>query len=268
MLLFAAVALYAFLYTLPGETIVSPIRSALVGAGLDFRCESAAFVFPFGIRCGNARIAPLIGESLAIDTVTAGFELTGLFRWLPFHLKATKGAASLDIRSSPYLLNPRKVRLRLAKIGTEDVASLLPASPDTGFLVDSADLLWNRSGNGSVWGTGEGYLEWIRFPIPAPDSPVREATLRNVRLKFVVRQGNLMVSSLTGTYEGSEVEGTGEIARFLTPSLSEITFHLRIRNPMEGKVATLFNLVAKNAKNANLRISGTLQAPAGEFHFF
>jgi hypothetical protein len=92
--------------------------------------------------------------------------------------------------------------------------------------------------------------------------------LRDVRLKFALRQGTLHVSSLTGIYEGSAVDGTGEIARFLTPSRSAMTFHLRIHNPLEGRIATLFDLVAKNAKNANLRIRGTLLAPVGEFLFF
>jgi hypothetical protein len=87
-------------------------------------------------------------------------------------------------------------------------------------------------------------------------------------MKFVVREGTIRVSSFTGTYEGSAVDGTGEIARFLTPSLSTITFHLRIRNPLEGKIAAMFDMVAKNSKNANLRVKGTLLSPTGEFQFF
>jgi hypothetical protein len=47
-----------------------------------------------------------------------------------------------------------------------------------------------------------------------------------------------------------------------------MTFHLRIRNPFEGRVASLFDMLSKNAKNANLRIVGTLAAPMGEFQFF
>jgi len=44
--------------------------------------------------------------------------------------------------------------------------------------------------------------------------------------------------------------------------------HLRIRNPFEGRVGLLFDMLSKNAKNANLRIIGTLAAPVGEFQFF
>ena len=47
-----------------------------------------------------------------------------------------------------------------------------------------------------------------------------------------------------------------------------MTFHLRIRNPFEGRVAALFDMLSKNAKNATLRIVGTLAAPTGEFQFF
>jgi hypothetical protein len=160
------------------------------------------------------------------------------------------------------------VRVRLSRVGSDDLSALFPAPAGTGFLIDFAELLWKRNSAGEVSGTGEGSFSWLKLPVPTPDSPVREALLRDVRLKFVVREGTIHISSLTGTYEGSAVDGTGEIARFLTPAASSITFHLRIRNPLEGKIATLFDLVAKNIKNANLRIKGTLLSPTGEFHFF
>ncbi len=268
VLLFALASLLAFLYSLPKETILSPLRSSLALRGLEFTCEEAGFVFPFGLRCRNAMIVPRDGTPISLDSIVAGWEWTGLFQWLPFHMSAMRGPSSVDIRTSPMISNPGKVRLRLLRIGSEDLAGLIPGATGTGFLIDSADLRWNRSGNGAVSGVGEGSLAWIRFPVPAKNSPVSEAMLRDVRLKFVIREGALLVSSLTGTYEGADVEGTGEISRFLTPSRSAVTFHLRIRNPMEGRIATLFNLVAKNAKNANLSINGTLQSPAGEFQFF
>jgi hypothetical protein len=164
--------------------------------------------------------------------------------------------------------SPGKVRLRLERVGSEDFAGFLSAAPGVGFLIDAADLQWKRTSSEEVSGSGEGSLSWLRFPVPAPGSPVPEALLRDVKMKFVVREGTIRVSSFTGTYEGSDVDGTGEIARFLTPSLSTITFHLRIRKPLEGRVATLFDMVAKNAKNANLRVKGTLLSPTGEFQFF
>ncbi|MDA8122603.1 MAG: type II secretion system protein GspN [Deltaproteobacteria bacterium] len=266
--LFAIVSLFVFLYTLPKETVLSPLNSALAVRGLEFGCEETGFVFPLGLRCGNAVISRRGAPPLSIDTVVAAWEWTGLFQWLPFHLRAVRGPASVDIRTSPMISNPGKVRLRLLRIGPEDLGPLFPASAGTGFLIDSAELEWKVAGNGSISGAGEGFLSLLRLPIPGKDSPVTEAELRDVRLKFTIREGMLLVSSLTGTYEGADVEGTGEISGFLTPSRSTVTFHLRIRNPLEGRVATLFNLVAKNAKNATLRINGTLQAPAGEFQFF
>jgi hypothetical protein len=244
------------------------VASALARQGIDFSCEDAGFTFPLGIACRKCVLAPRNGGSLSLDSAAASWEWTGLIRWLPVHLRAKRGAASVDVRTSPMVSNPSKVRLRLASVGSEDMAAFLSAGGGTGFLIDAAELQWKKGAAGRITGAGEGTLSWLRFPIPAQDSPVREALLRNVKLKFVVREGTLHISSLTGTYEGSAVDGTGEIARFLTPSQSAVTFHLRIRNPLEGRIAMLFNMVAKNAKNANLRVKGSLLSPTGEFQFF
>jgi type II secretion system protein N len=260
--------LSVFVYALPMETVLSPLRSALGRQGIEFSCEDAGIDFPLRLVCEKAVIAPRSGPPLSLDSVVVSWEWMGLLQGLPIRMTATRAAASLDIRTSPMVSNPGKVRIRLTKVSSNDLAALLAGAPGTGFLIDTADLQWKRTASGAVSGTGEGSLSWLRFPVPAQDSPVREAMLRDVTLKFAVRGGTLHVSSLTGTYEGSAVDGTGEIARFLTPSQSAMTFHLRIQNPLEGRIATLFNLVAKNAKNANLRIKGTLLAPAGEFQFF
>jgi hypothetical protein len=84
----------------------------------------------------------------------------------------------------------------------------------------------------------------------------------------VIRENAFRIPRLSGTFEGSQVDGTGEITRVLSPGKSTVTFHLRIRNPFEGRVASLFDMLSKNAKNANLRIVGSLAAPVGEFQFF
>lgn len=268
ILLFAFIFLSVFLYALPMDTVLSPLRSALGRRGIEFSCEDAGIGFPLRLVCNKAVIAPRSGPPLSLDSVVASWEWTGLLQGLPIRMTAKRGASALDIRTSPMVSNPGKVRIRLTKVGSDDLAALLAGTPGTGFLIETADLQWKRTSTGTVSGTGEGSLPWLRFPVPAQDSPVREALLRDVTLKFVIRGGTLHVSSLTGTYEGSAVDGTGEIARFLTPSQSAMTIHLRIQNPLEGRIATLFNLVAKNTKNANLRIKGTLLAPAGEFQFF
>lgn len=268
ILLFAFIFLSVFLFALPMDTVLSPLRSALGRRGIEFSCEDAGIGFPLRLVCNKAVIAPRSGPPLSLDSVAASWEWTGLLQGFPIRLTAKRGASALEIRTSPMVSNPGKVRIRLTKVGSDDLAALLAGAPGTGFLIETADLQWKQTSSGAVSGTGEGSLSWLRFPVPAQDSPVREALLRDVTLKFVIRGGTLHVSSLTGTYEGSAVDGTGEIARFLTPSQSAMTFHLRIQNPLEGRIATLFNLVAKNAKNANLRIKGTLLAPAGEFQFF
>ena len=83
----------------------------------------------------------------------------------------------------------------------------------------------------------------------------------------MVRGDAFQVPRLAGTFEGSSVDGTGEIAHLRSPGPT-ITFHLRVRNPFEGRVAALFDMLSKNAKNVTLRIVGTLTAPKGEFQFF
>ena len=115
---------------------------------------------------------------------------------------------------------------------------------------------------------GAGTLNFLQVPVPAPGSPVREARIDGVSLSFLIREKALRIPKLAGTYEGSQVDGTGEILGVLSPRDSMMTFHLRIRNPFEGRVASLFDMLSKNAKNANLRIVGTLTAPTGEFQFF
>jgi len=103
---------------------------------------------------------------------------------------------------------------------------------------------------------------------PPPGSPIREARIEGVSLSFLIRGKSLLIPKLAGTYEGSQVDGTGEIIEALSPRNSSMTFLLRIRNPFEGRVGMLFDMLSKNAKNANLRIVGTLAAPKGEFQFF
>ena len=115
---------------------------------------------------------------------------------------------------------------------------------------------------------GSGTLHFLQVPVPAPDSPIRSARIEGVDLSFVVRGDAFQVPRLAGTFEGSSVDGTGEIAQLLSPGRSTITFHLRVRNPFEGRVAALFDMLSKNAKNATLRIVGSLAAPTGEFQFF
>ncbi len=267
-LLFVFVFMPVFLYSMPKDAVLFPVRSALAKQGIEFSCEDARLAFPLRLVCSKAVVVPRGGEPISLDSVEAAWEFSGLFKWLPVRLSAARGQATLDIRTSPLVSNPGKVQLRMSRFGSEDLAGYFSAGSGAGFLIDAMELQWKKTTSGDVSGSGEGSLSWLRFPIPTPGSPVPEALLRDVKMKFVVLGGAIRVSSLTGTYEGSEVDGTGEIARFLTPSLSTVTFHVRVRNPLEGRIAAMFDMVAKNSKNANLRVKGTLLSPTGEFQLF
>lgn len=266
VLLFVVTFVVTFALTLPREVILSAGETLLARQGISIVGEDARIV-PWGVRFRNAAVRSPIGSRLDLDVIDARYEFLGLFRRLPFHLRLSRGRMSVDLRTSPKFQDPSKGSLEVRNLSTEDLGALLPTADRAGFAIDRFRVRW-RGGDGKSTGDGDAALSYLRFPVPSPDSPIREAVLRDVRMKFTVRSGTLRISSLTGTYEGSQVEGTGEIARVLSPSAATITFHLRIRNPMEGQVAALFNLVAKNVKNANLRITGPLLAPSGEFQFF
>ena len=268
-LLFLLVSLSVLTYTLPGDVILSSVRPFLARAGLTISSESARTELPLAFRMDNVVIGRPGGDSLLLDTVRVSWEWTGLLRWLPFHGIVSKGKATAEVRSSPRFWDPGKGRLALASLSSEDLSPLIPiSSSGAGFQLDTAGMRWKRSASGKMTGTGTGRFAWVRVPIPEPSSPIREALLQDVTILFALREGSLIISSFTATYEGARVEGTGEVAGILTPSRSAITFYLKIENPLEGKIAAIFDLLAKNAKNANLRITGTLLSPRGEFHFF
>ncbi len=269
VILFLLVFLSVLTYTLPGEAVLSSIRPVLSRSGYTVSARSARTELPLAFRMDNVVIERTNDNRLLLETVRAAWEWTGLLRWLPFRATVVKGNARGEVRTSPRVWNPGKGRLSLASVSSEDLSPLIPISVSgAGFKLDSADVRWRRTASGTTSGTGSGRFAWLRVPIPEPSSPIREALLRDVTILFALREGSLIVSSFTGTYEGARVEGTGEIAGIFTPTRSAITFHLKIENPHEGKITAIFDLLAKNAKNANLRITGTLLSPRGEFRFF
>jgi len=266
-LLFLLVFFLVLSLSLPGEAILSILRPPLSKAGMDLSAEEVRMVFPFSIRMRNADLLLPQGESIRLDSVDAEFEPLGLFRGLPFRGTVRKGTGSAEVLSSPVFWNPGRLRVRLSRI--DHNALIPPLSPRSGFdfSLTSGELRVIRSGD-ELTGTGSARLSLLRIPIPSRESPVRDAEIRDAEIRFALRDGTLHVSSFTGTYEGARVDGTGEVTRVLTPLQSTVTFHLTIVNPQVGKVATLFDLVAKNAKNGTLRITGTPFAPRGEFRFF
>jgi len=253
--------------SLPGEAILSMVRSPLAKAGMTLSAEEVRLFFPFSIRMRNADLTLPQGESVRVDAVEARLDPRGLFRGLPFRVSIRKGFGSADLSVSLAFWNPGRFRMHLAQIDHDALVPPLAPRSDFDFSVISADLTGERRGRG-MSGSGSARIAVLRIPIPSRESPVREAEIRDAEIRFALREGTLHVSSFTGTYEGARVEGTGEIGQVFTPFQSTVTFHLTIVNPLEGKVATLFDLVAKNAKNVTLRITGTPFAPRGEFRFF
>ena len=268
-LLFLLVFLSVLTYTLPGSAILSSVRPLLAREGFEISAASARTEFPIAFRMDGAAIGRKGKRPLRLDTVRASWEWTGLLRWLPFHVTASMGKAKAEVRTSPRFWNPGQGRLVIESLAGEDLSPLVPFPVSgAGFFLDSGEVRWRKSGSEGLDGTGEGRFAWIRVPIPEPTSPIREALIEDVTILFALRGESLVVSSISGTYEGALVEGTGEIENILFPRRATITLHLKIENPLEGKIATIFDLLSKNAKNANLRITGALLSPTGEFRFF
>ena len=266
-LLFLASLCSAVALTLPSDTILSTLRPMLREHGVDLSAQEARFVFPSGFRLSGVTLSFPGNPPVALDEIAASWEWTGLFRWAPARLRFRKGPASGDLRFSPAFWSPGSGHVLLSGVSSSDLPLSAFSTSGAGFSIREVEARWSVS-RGKVTANGSGTLHFLQVPIPAPESPVREARIEGVSLSFLVRENAFRIPKLAGTFEGSQVDGTGEITRVLSPRQSTMTFHLRIRNPFEGRVASLFDMLSKNAKNANLRIVGTLAAPVGEFQFF
>ena len=266
-LLFLASLSSAVALTLPSDTILSTLRPMLREHGVDLSAQEARFVFPAGFRLEGVTLSFPGNPPVALDEIVASWEWTGLFRWAPARMRFRKGPASGDLRFSPAFWSPGSGRVLLSGVSSADLPLSVFSTSGAGFSIREIEARWSVS-RGKLTANGSGTLHFLQVPVPAPDSPVREARIEGVSLSFLIRENAFRIPKLAGTFEGSQVDGTGEITRVLTPRQSMMTFHLRIRNPYEGRVATLFDMLSKNAKNANLRIVGTLAAPMGEFQFF
>jgi len=269
--LFAVLFLAGFLltveYTLSGETVLSLVRPALKSRNVDFSVDDARFVFPIGIRLAGVTVSVGGNPPVRLDEVAASWEWTGLFRWLPARVRIVRGNATAEIRLSPAFWNPSRGRVRLAGLSSRDIPLPVFAESGAGFSARRLYARWTGSGR-KLAAKGSGAFDFLQIPVPAPQSPIREARIDNVSISFVVRGDVLHVPRVQGIYEGSRVDGTGEISGFLAPRQAKVTFHLRVMNPFEGRVGILFDMLAKNAKNANLRVVGSLAAPKAEFQFF
>jgi hypothetical protein len=265
--LFLASLASAVALTLPSDLILSTLQPMLRNHGVDLSAQDARFLFPPGIRLSGVTLSFPGNPPVVLDEVVASWEWTGLFRWAPARLRFRKGAASGELRFSPAFWSPGSGNILLSGVSSSDLPLSVFSTSGAGFSIRKIEARWGVS-RGKVTADGSGTLDFLQVPVPAPDSPIREARIEAVSLSFLIRENAFRIPKLAGTFEGSQVDGTGEITQVLSPRQSTMTFHLRIRNPFEGRVASLFDMLSKNAKNANLRIIGTLTAPMGEFKFF
>jgi len=266
-ILFLAVLAVAVAVTMPDDFLLSAVRPALGRHGVRIEAREARLRFPVGVRLTGVTVGVAGYPPVPLDELTASWEWTGLFRWLPSRLRFLRGAASGDFRFSPAFWNPSRGTVSLAGVSSADLPLPVFSTTGSGLAIRRAEANWRISG-GNLSADGSAALEQLRIPVPAPESPIREARIDNVDLVFAVRGDTFRIARLAGFYEGSRVDGTGEITGLRTPAAAGLTLHLRVQNPFEGRVATMFDMLAKNAKNANLRIVGTLAAPKGEFRFF
>ncbi|MBP2688310.1 MAG: hypothetical protein H6R41_386 [Deltaproteobacteria bacterium] len=267
VLLFLGALSSAVALTLPSDSILSVLRPMLRKQGVDLWAQKARFTFPSGIRLSGVTLSFPGNPPVALDEISASWEWTGLIRWAPARLRFRKDAAFADLRFSPAFWSPGSGRVLLSGISSADLPLSIFATSGAGFSIRRVEARWKGRG-GKVTANGSGTLHFLQVPIPTPNSPIPSARIEGVDLTFVIRENAFRIPRLSGTFEGSQVDGTGEITRVLSPGKSTVTFHLRIRNPFEGRVASLFDMLSKNAKNANLRIVGSLAAPVGEFQFF
>jgi len=266
-LLFLASLCSAVAVTLPPDAILSTLGPVLRRHGADLSARDARFVFPAGIRLSGVTLSFPGNPPVALDEITASWEWTGLFRWAPALLRFRKGPASGDLRFSPAFWSPGSGTILLSGISSSELPLSVFSTSGAAFSIRRIEARWNVRA-GKVAANGAGTFHFLQVPIPTPGSPVRDARIEGASLSFLIRDRSLLIPKFAGTFEGSQVDGTGEITRVLSPGQSMMTFHLRIRNPFEGRVALLFDMLSKNAKNANLRIVGSLSAPKGEFQFF
>jgi len=266
-LLFLASLSAAVALTLPADTILSILQPVLRSRGVDLSAQDTRFVFPAGIRLSGVTLSFPGNPSVALDEIVASWEWTGLLRWAPARLRFRKGSASGDLRTSPAFWSPASGHILLSGVSSSDLPLSVFSTSGAGFSIRQLEARWNVS-RGKVTADGSGTFHFLQVPIPTPGSPVREARIEEVSLSFLIREKSLLIPKFAGTFEGSQVDGTGEIKGGLSLRNSMMTLHLRIQNPFEGRVGLLFDMLSKNAKNVNLRIVGTLTAPKGEFQFF
>ena len=262
--LFAIGFLFVVALTLPMEAVLGLITPSLEANGISLDAEKARLVFPLGIRVENATISINNGHPVTIEEATASWEWTGLFNWLPSHLRVIHGKAVADIRLSPAFWNPSRGCVTLTEASSDELALPVFSSSKTKFSIQLIQAQWRGSGD-NFDASGSAELDFLLIPVNSSGVPIQEARIDNASLSLVARGSTLHIPRMHGSYEGARVDGTGEITQFLSPGNAAVTFLLTIRNPFEGRVGMLFDMLAKNTKSATLKISGSPSALKAEF---
>ena len=148
VLFFASIFLLTILYTLPGETLFSPLRSSLARHGIDFACEDARFVFPFGLQCRNAVIGTRGGGTVTLEPAAAAWEWTGLLSGCrSIWRRSLPGVGGR--RTSPLVSNPGKCGCACRGSARTTFPPSFPLRRGPS-LIDFAELLWKRNSAGEV----------------------------------------------------------------------------------------------------------------------
>lgn len=266
ILVIAAAFSVGLLSSLPADRIVASISRNLATEGFSLSAASSRITFSPGIEMtGVSMVVPGRRAIPAIDRVEIRIDWAGIFKGRPVRVEAERGDGTFSASLSPFKPFSERGSVEAHRLSGGDIAPLLGSDGDTSpdLFVESLKATWDVSGNPR--GRGKLLLRTLTIPLSDPSSLVRSATVTDASIDFAIFERSVSITGFTGRFEGCNVDGTGDIA---LAKPSRATVHLRVRNPFEGKVATLFEMMSRNAKSATLRIKGPLASPQAEMLVF
>jgi type II secretion system protein N len=253
----------ALFLTLPRETLLLLARTTASRAGFAVDARSASTRFPATVRFDNVTLlrrgSP---HPFLADRVELGIHPVGIFFGAPLRVRLLRSGGTVDSGST---LSFTRGKVSVSSLSSADLS--IPPSSGFSFRVDTGDATWSRRGR-TPDGSGTLRFRELRFPVPGADSPVREVLLKNVTIRFSLSGDSLRITSLAGEYEDTRMEGTGEITSLFGAGEPAVSGRLRVLNPLSGRVAALFDMTGRNARNATFHLSGPLRSPRGELQLF
>lgn len=254
-----------FVLSLPADRIVASIFRSISAKGISLSAASSRITFSPGIEMTGVSVAVTGRRAIpAIDRVEIRLDWAGLFKGRPIRVDAERGDSTFSASMSPFKPFSERGTVEASRLAGTDIASLLePEGTAPDLFVESLQASWDVLGNPR--GRGKVILRTLTIPLSDPSSLVRSATVTDANIDFALLDRSISITGFTGRFEGCDVDGTGDIASAGPPRM---TVHLRVKNPFEGKVATLFEMMSRNAKSATLRIKGSLASPQAEMLVF